>query len=118
MIRNRTRRRAIIGKSRICRSILSKGTGLMFRRKPDYGLVFVFDREGREALTLTMLFVFFPIDVLFLDSGMRVVDMKLGFRPFTNYTPKCPARYVVELPAGLALGTGLGDIIEVEGLKP
>jgi uncharacterized protein len=47
-----------------------------------------------------MVFVFYPIDVLFLDKNKVVVEVKDNFRPFSFYTPKNKAMYVIELPAG------------------
>ena len=35
-----------------------------------------------------MLFVFYPIDVLFLDKNNIVVDKKDNFKPFTLYNSK------------------------------
>jgi len=78
---------------KICRSLWSKARGLMFSRKKN--LVFVFEEEKR--IGLHMFFVFFPIDVLFLDSKKKVVEIKRNFRPFSFYTSKEKAKYVVEL---------------------
>ena len=44
-----------------------------------------------------MFFVFYPIDVLFLDKNKKVVEVKENFRPFEFYTPKNKAKYVIEL---------------------
>jgi uncharacterized protein len=94
-IRNLTRRKTLAKDFKICRSLWSKARGLMFCRKR--ALVMVFERD--ELVPLHMLFVFFPIDVLYLDSSKRVIEIKKGFCPFTFHTPKKRARYVVELPA-------------------
>ena len=70
----------------------------MFRTKIKKPLVFVFKKE--KIVTLHMLFVFFPIDVLFLDKNKKVVELKADFRPFTFYTQKKKSMYVIELPEG------------------
>ncbi len=83
-----------------CKSLLSKAKGLMFSPKLDDScLLFIF---GSEAIvSFHMLFVFFPIDMLFLDSSRKIVDIKEHVRPFTQYiSPERPARSVIELPAG------------------
>ncbi len=80
-------------KYQICDSIWGKTRGLMFSRKKN--LVFVFDEE--KITGLHMCFVFFPIDVLFLDENKRIIEIKRNFRPFRFYTSKNKARYVVEL---------------------
>ena len=45
-----------------------------------------------------MLFVFYPIDVLFLNKNKIVVEMKENFMPFSLYTPNKKALYIIELP--------------------
>jgi len=85
--------------------------GLMFEdlKKFNYALVFDFPAESKIGSSLHMLFVFFPIDVLFLDKNKKVVD-KVTLTPFMpNYTPNAPAKYVIELPHGKAKGVKLGE---------
>jgi uncharacterized protein len=80
-------------------NIFSRGTGLMFHRRIfDEAHIFTF--AGQKKVPLTMWFVFFPIDVLYLDSKKIIVEMKNNFKPFTNYTPQNNAAYVIEVPAG------------------
>jgi len=109
LIINKTKGFMIIGKTRFARRIFAKGTGLMFRRKPDYGLVFEFSRE--KIIPLTMMFVFYPIDVLFLDKDKRVVEIA-HLRPFRDYMPKKKAMFFVELPIGVIGKTKVGDSVE------
>jgi len=108
------RNRKIIAKEIIeCKSFFSKLRGLMFRRKfPCDGLIFYLDEETVAGASLHMLFVFFPMDVLWLDSEWRVVDLREGVAPFTPFiAPKKAAKYVVELPEGKIVGsrTKVGD---------
>lgn len=109
-IKNKTRKFVIIDKARKCTSLWSKGTGLMLRKKPDYGMVFVFKREQRNAITMFM--VFFPIDLLFLDKNKRVVEIKKSLQPFRDYYPKAKSQYVLEFPVGKLKRTAVGDKIE------
>jgi uncharacterized membrane protein (UPF0127 family) len=82
-----------------CESIFSRLKGLMFsKRLKDSALLFVFPKESR--ISLHMFFVFFPIDVAFLNEKMKVVDLKQRLKPFTVYTSKKPAKYVLEMPLG------------------
>ena len=95
---------------RLCDSVFAKARGLMFSwKKPDFGLVFAFKRPVRTPLH--MLFVFYPIDVLFLDKQRRIVEIKRGFMPFTIYSPLCRANYIVETVAGKTKGCKVGDIL-------
>lgn len=58
-------------------------------------LVFIFKKE--KINPLHMLFVFYPIDVLFLDKNKKVAEIKNNFKPFTFYTPKKKSKYIIEL---------------------
>ncbi|MBN2052761.1 DUF192 domain-containing protein [Candidatus Woesearchaeota archaeon] len=110
MIINQTCKFIIVKKSKLCKDVFSKAFGLMFHfKKPDYGLVFIFNNERRADLH--MLFVFFPIDVLFLDKNKKVVDIKKDFKPFSYYLPKAKAMYVIELPVGFVGKTKIKDLI-------
>jgi len=109
-----------VGKKVIMKNVRFAGNtwermrGLMFedKNKFNYALVFEFPKESQLGTSLHMLFVFFPIDVLFLDKNGVVVD-KAALLPFTpNYTPKKPAKYVIELPKGKASGIKVGQKVE------
>ncbi|MBW2996382.1 DUF192 domain-containing protein [Candidatus Woesearchaeota archaeon] len=80
----------------VVNSVFGKARGLMFSRKKN--LMFVFDEEKR--ISLHMFFVFFPIDVLFLDKDKKIVEIKKNFKPFTFYKSKEKAKYVVEIAIG------------------
>ena len=80
-------------------SILGKAVGLMFHRRLD-DTAMVFPLKKEEIVSLHMLFVFFPIDVLYLDSEKKVVKIKESLKPFTFYNPKNKAVYIIELPKG------------------
>ncbi|MBS3101240.1 DUF192 domain-containing protein [Candidatus Woesearchaeota archaeon] len=61
-----------------------------------------------------MVFVFYPIDVLFLDKNKIAVDAKENFRPFTFCKSGKKAMYAIELPNGIIkkTKTEIGDKIE------
>ena len=78
--------------------IFSKFIGLMFSKKHNNTLIFNFNKE--KIIHLHMFFVFYPIDVLFLNKSKVVVDKKENFKPFMFYKSKKKAMYAVELPEG------------------
>jgi uncharacterized protein len=90
---NKTTKKVIAKDFMLCESLLSKASGLMFSKRKN--LVFVFPYE--RIVPLHMMFVFFPIDVLFLDKNKKVVEIKRDFGPWRFYTPKKKAMYVIEL---------------------
>lgn len=72
--------------------------GLMFTFKMKNPLIFSFDDE--KKLNFHMFFVFYPIDIVFLNENKKVIDLKENFKPFTIYNPKSKIKYALELPAG------------------
>ncbi len=84
-----------------CKSNFSQGLGLMLSRK-NKNRALVFELKKEKKVPLHMFFVFYPIDVLYLDEDKngdkRIVEIKENFKPFTFYSPKNKAKYIVELP--------------------
>jgi uncharacterized membrane protein (UPF0127 family) len=66
----------------------------------------VFEYEKDTSVPLHMWFVFFPIDVYYLNKDLKVIEAKKNFKPFTFYTPKNKARYVLETPSPSNLNVG------------
>ncbi len=102
-----------VSEKALCRSSLwGKASGLMFSSQKD--LLFIEQKE--KIIPLHMLFVFYPIDVVYLDSAKNVVEIKEHFLPFTFYTPKKKAQYVLELRYGAvrASGTQVTDSLEFQ----
>jgi hypothetical protein len=60
-----------------------------------------------------MFFVFYPIDVLFLDRENRIVEIKRHFLPFTIYAPKKKSMTIIELPDGKAAFCCINDKIQI-----
>ena len=62
-----------------------------------------------------MFFVFYAIDVIWLDKNFKVVDLKT-LHPFSVYNPKRKAKYVIELRKGIIKrsGTKVNDKIEIK----
>lgn len=88
---------------KVCESVASRIRGLMFSKRlmDNQALVIVNENEGIPEARLHMLFVFYKIDILWLNKKLEVVDLKQKAMPFTPLlTPRKPAKYVVEMPAG------------------
>jgi uncharacterized membrane protein (UPF0127 family) len=98
VIRNTTTGEVLANKVTWCTTFLTRGLGLMFHPplKEDEAYIFVEGGESRSLTTIHMLFVFFPLAVIWLDAGKRVVDKVLA-RPFyPYYAPTSPAKYYLE----------------------
>ena len=70
----------------------------MFRNlKNGESIILESKREGIAMTAIHMFFVFYPIDVLWLDSDMNVVDKRRVY-PFMPYAAsRKPAKYVFEI---------------------
>lgn len=99
MIKNKTTKKTIIIKTKIADNFLKRAIGLMFSFKKNfnYGLIFDLKRETVAGAGIHMFFVFYSINVLFLDKNKKIVDCKT-LKPFTTYQPTKKTRYVIELP--------------------
>jgi uncharacterized membrane protein (UPF0127 family) len=86
-----------------------RSRGLMHRRKmhPDFGMLFVFEEE--EVRSFWMKNTIIPLDMVHVDASGDVVGIVHSAEPMT-LTPRRtgePARYVLELNAGVAKKIGL-----------
>ena len=97
----------------LCDTPWKKFRGLMFRRKHEKPLLFVFSRPGTFRNSIHSLFVFFPFDAVWLDEDYRIVQVD-RVRPFSlNVRPRKPAKYLLEMPAGAASGARIGERVEL-----
>jgi len=93
----------------VCKTKSAKRRGLMFSKPKT--LVFEFEEEIQ--VSLHMFFVFYSIDVLFLDKDKVIVEIKNNFRPFTFYTATVKSSYVVEMPHAMESNMMVGDKINL-----
>jgi uncharacterized membrane protein (UPF0127 family) len=81
-------------------SFMSRFKGLMLRKDPENGMILKLpSSRSRQGSAIHMFFMRFPLDIVFLDDDKKVVDM-VSIRPWKTYTPKSPAKYVLELEEG------------------
>lgn len=95
----------------LAESLLSQTRGLMFRRSlsDDYALVFRF--ETAAVRDVHMLFVFVPIDAVWVvDDVVQRVERLRPWRSFAR--ENCDM--LVELPAGTAAAVEPGDRVVLE----
>ena len=88
------------------KGILRKARGVMFTQQIKKPLVFIFDRE--HTIGLHMMFVFFPIDVIFLTNIKKstsknktsitgtICEIKSALKPWQWYNPTKAASIVIE----------------------
>lgn len=101
----------------IAGTFLSRARGLMLSSPAD--LVLISPREAIPPSSIHMLLMRYPIDVIWLDLGKKVVDIQRRVPPANPlrsgtlrvYKPATPAKYVIELGKGSAGETEVGDVI-------
>lgn len=88
---------------------LERQKGLMFRKDlpSNSGMLFVFSKE--KDLEFWMKNTYIPLDIIFLDSSMSVVNIEHAHPPlnttdrqFKLYRSNEPSQYVVEMKQGFA----------------
>jgi uncharacterized protein len=88
--------------------------GLLGRRAEDFpsgkGL-WIAPSQGVHTIGMS-----FPIDVVYLDAGYRVIHVSHSLAPFRIAAVKLKARSVIELPAGTLAQTrtSVGDVLEIQ----
>ncbi len=91
--------------------------GLMNRTSlPDSsGMLFIFSGDVRRSFWMQNTPL--PLDMIFVDSGLIIVDINHNATPFdeTIFTSSKPCRYVVEVNGGFceAHGITIGDKIKI-----
>jgi len=101
--------KTLISRAEIANSNWQKCKGLMFSKQKD--ILFNFRKDA--FLKFHMVFVFYPIDIVFMDHNQRIVDIKKRFCPFTFYYSRAKSSHVLELKNGTIEKTGLelGDLL-------
>ncbi len=98
--------------------------GLMDRASmaADHGMLFVFQHD--EPRTFWMKDTLIPLDMLFFDADHRLVAVQANAKPCKAdpcelYPSNLPARYVLELNAGVAakLRARKGDVITFSNMS-
>ncbi len=115
MLLNKSSGKKIIDRVVLAEAHWQKMKGLMFEdpARFNYALVFCLKRESISNAAIHMLFVFFPIDVVYLNKDKKVVDIAKNVPPFSlGYVPKKPSKFFVELPVGKSKGIKFGNKLE------
>ncbi len=99
---------------RLHNTFLSRLRGLMFalRLKMGEGIVLSFPSE--QQIDLHMLFVFFPLDVVWINESGRIVQIERDVQPFVWHVRGTRAQSVLEVRAGAARGLQVGDLLTIK----
>lgn len=103
-----------IANARYSDSLIARSRGLMFSKKLKNreALILKADKEGIKETSLHMLFVLFPIDAIWVNEKMKIVDIKRNIKPFSLFIkPREKARYVIEMNAKSTNNIKIGELI-------
>lgn len=103
---------------------LERERGLMFRKSMEQnnGMLFVFGGSVDNNLSFWMKNTYIPLDIIFIDSDLKIVDIKEAVQPCLqqqetcpSYSSKQPAKYVLEVIAGFVQQNKInaGDRLEI-----
>lgn len=95
-------------------SAWEKGLSGTTSLKPNRGMLFVFPNEA--PYQFWMKDMNYAIDIIWIDNGLKVVDIKEHARPDSypeSFTPQAAARFVLEVPDGFVAREGIhiGDVV-------
>jgi uncharacterized membrane protein (UPF0127 family) len=90
----------------------------MFRASlpSDQGLLLVEARDSRLDSAIHMLFVFMDLAIIWINSKQVVVDTVLARAWRPAYTPRQPAKYILEIHPSRLNQFRIGDRIEFENV--
>lgn len=78
------------------------------------GAFFIFERADKYGFWMPDMH--FPIDIIWIGDDLRIADIASAVSPRSYpkvFYPASPARYVLEVPAGIAekFGWKIGDLV-------
>ncbi len=103
-----------------CDTFFCRLRGLMFQKELDSadGLLLVQKKESRGNAAIHMFFVGMDLGVIWLNNNRKIVDIQLAESWKPMYTPKHPARYVLEITPDRIPDFNLGDKLDFEKNYP
>jgi uncharacterized membrane protein (UPF0127 family) len=115
-----------IVEAEISQTVAQLQKGLMYREalEESSGMLFVFSLEERHGFWMKNMN--FPLDIIWIDSNLKIVDIARHLLPCSNepcpvHAPAYSAKYVLELPAGFThennIQIGQGIVLEQYNLS-
>jgi uncharacterized membrane protein (UPF0127 family) len=103
-------RAPVLVRVELARTPAERQRGLMHRKElgADDGMLFLF--EGPQQLSFWMRNTYVPLDMIFIESSMRVLGIVENAEPLTETPRAVPglSQYVLEVNAGFSRQHGLG----------
>lgn len=108
----------ILSEMKYATSTYEISKGLMFsgknKIKKGMCLVMPSTKDVKFGASVTMMFCFSSMEIIFVNSDMEVVD-KVILKPWrVSYTPKKECRYVIESVSGTFKNISKGDFVNIQ----
>ena len=113
----KNKKRGFETSSIVCSSLFSQIKGLMFAPplKKNHSILIKFKKE--RNIPIHMMFVFYPIDAVWLDKDYKIVHIARNIKPFISYiNPKKQAVAVLETMSSHVNNLIIGDILTANTL--
>lgn len=81
------------------RTLLAQSLGLMFRKNIPHSYSMIFTLNKPSWVNVHMLFVFFRIDVIFLNEKKEIMGLS-QLKPWVGYKGMENIKYILEMKAG------------------
>jgi len=81
-----------------------QGLSQLSKLPPEHGLFFVFPESGTHGIWMKDME--FPIDIIWMNEQLQVVDIHKNISPDTypeSFHPQVPARFALEVEAGFSI---------------
>lgn len=98
---NKSNNNILADRATIANTAFARMKGLLGRKELSKGEALILD----PCNSIHMLFMRFPIDVLFVDKNSRVVKTIFSIKPFQLTRVYFKAKFAIELPSGTILST-------------
>ena len=86
-----------IGEGTLYATLLQQTIGLMFSLNKKI-VIFQFNQERK--VSIHTWFMFFYLDLIYLNKKKKIVEIKRNLHPFSLFKPQKKASYIIEAPSG------------------
>jgi len=99
---------------RLHNTFLSRLRGLMFASQLKIGEGVLLSFPSEQQIDLHMLFVFFPLDLVWINGSGRIVQIERHVQPFMWHVRGTRAQSVLEVKAGATRDLRVGDLLTIK----
>lgn len=113
--------KVILPEMKYAESTYEISKGLMFsgktKIKKGMCLVMPTTKDVKFGASVTMMFCFSAMEIIFVNSNMEVVDKTILGPWKITYVPKAECRYIIESIVGTFKNISVGTKVEIEIIK-